>query len=373
MRVMLIASPQILRQYATFSPGVVQPNGLAYIAAVLEKEGIEVTILDAMAEGRKRIHKFSEDRNYVGLTYDEVAERVNEKNPDWVGITCSFTSQSRSSHRVAEAIRKSGNNVPIVFGGNHTTVVPEMVLSDENVDIATLGEGEYTSVELCKAFDNGWSEEALLKIDGIAFRNREGKIIYTKPRELIHNLDGLPFPARHLLPMEEYFKAQMEGDSSRYSEKRSVQIFTSRGCPFGCTFCAGRKVTGQAFRPRSPESVVSEMEHVKEKYGVGEIHIEDDNFTFDKKRTDKILDLMIERKLNLQWRTPNAVRADLLDEPLRSRIRRPGCADKARAQEPESEKSRGNSINLQKTGHKDKLLLHGRISRRDKSEPEEDS
>ena len=326
MNVMLITPPQILRQHATFSPGVVIPNGLAYIAAVLEKEGINVSILDAMAEGRKRMHKFAEDRNYVGLTYDEVAERVREKNPDWVGITCSFTSQSRSSHKVAEAIKRQMKDMPIVFGGNHTTVVPEMVLSDPNVNIAALGEGEYTSVDLCKAIEAGGTPEALGQVAGIAFK-KEGKIIYTKPRGLIANLDSLPFPARHLLPMEEYFAAQTEGDASRYSTKRMVPIFTSRGCPFNCTFCAGRKVTGQIFRPRSPENVVAEMEHVKEKYKVGEIHIEDDNFTFDKKRTERILDMMIGKKLGLDWRTPNAVRADLLDEPLLKKMKESGLVE----------------------------------------------
>jgi magnesium-protoporphyrin IX monomethyl ester (oxidative) cyclase len=141
--------------------------------------------------------------------------------------------------------------------------------------------------------------------------------------KFITDLDRLPFPARHLLNMEGYFGLEHSHGTRR--RKRFSPIVTSRGCPARCTFCSAYKVWGRKFRQRSPENVIAEMKHIKEKYGIEEIMFEDDNTTLNLKRAERIFDLMIEEKINFVWDTPNGVAAFALNENLIDKIKASGC------------------------------------------------
>jgi anaerobic magnesium-protoporphyrin IX monomethyl ester cyclase len=126
--------------------------------------------------------------------------------------------------------------------------------------------------------------------------------------------------------MHEYFKSGEMGLAPRsVTKKRWISIITSRGCPYRCNFCSVHQVTGRKWRPRSPDNVLDEIEHVTKKYGVKHIFFEDDNLTFDTLRAETLFKGLIDRKINITWETPNGVRADKLTPNLVDVMKRSGC------------------------------------------------
>ena len=140
----------------------------------------------------------------------------------------------------------------------------------------------------------------LIHIDGLAYRDND--IVKINPKNsFITNLDSLPFPARHLFPMNKYLEHTKHFMSSELFSKRVpyTEMATSRGCPNKCVFCVMPKLCGGFWRARSPKNVVDEVQHLVEKYGVKEIHFVDDNLTFDKRRTEQICDEILRRGIAL--------------------------------------------------------------------------
>jgi magnesium-protoporphyrin IX monomethyl ester (oxidative) cyclase len=162
------------------------------------------------------------------------------------------------------------------------------------------------------------------EISGIGFV-RDGVPVFTSQRGVIEDLDSLPFPARHLLPMNQYFEAVKETPLRGQVCKPWTLVVTSRGCPFNCVFCTHHVVWGRKWRGRSPENVVDELEKVIVAYGVRQVDFLDDNMTLDRMRMERICDLIVERGLRFEWFTPNGVRADTLDEKLLRKMKKAGC------------------------------------------------
>ncbi len=167
-------------------------------------------------------------------------------------------------------------------------------------------------------------KDELKKVKGIGFVEN-GEAIITAPRPFIQDLDSLPFPARHLLPMKQFFEAARKMPISGNLRKPSVRMLTSRGCPYGCIFCSNPIVMGRQWRARSAENVVAEIEHIIATYGIRQIDFLDDNIAFDRKRLETICDLIVEKNLNIEWCTPNGIRADSLDSELLAKMRKAGC------------------------------------------------
>jgi len=316
MKVLLIYPPE------TFPVGecywVHPPLGLAYIAAVLEKAGHRVNILDSVAEKWRRANQDSEgDLYHVGLSWDELKERVASLGPDLVGVSCPFSAQSENAHRVAKIVKDVDADIPVVFGGAHTSALPVQTLKDPNIDFVIIGEGECTILAVVDMLER--KEGRSNVIDGLGYKEKDGEI---KINHKTKYIEALPFPARHLLPMREYFKAR----KTRLSRRQPVTtMITSRGCPKRCTFCSIHSVWGYRWRARSPKNVVDEIEHLIEEYGVKEIHFEDDNLTLDKRRMTEICDEMVDRGLDVAWTTPNGVAVDTLDKKLLFRMKAAGC------------------------------------------------
>lgn len=324
MKVLLINPSNSVLAKWNFPLNIFQPLGLAYIAGVLEKAGFEVKILDALALGWKNERIIGQFK-YVGLTEEEIKDEIRKYKPDVVGISFLFTSQAKEAEKVARAVKKVNKNIFIMAGGAHATTLPEYVLKSPFVDVVVLGEGEYTTLELVKKIKN---KENWRQTLGIAFRDQFNVIRKTAARAPIENLDDLPLPARHLLPMGIYFEAAKKVKASRSIStfgKKWATIITSRGCPFGCTFCTIHLVMKRGWRPRSPENVVSEIEQLVKDYGIEHLDMEDDNFTLNKERAKKILDLMAQKGIKLEWSTPNGIRADTVDEELIKKMKESGC------------------------------------------------
>lgn len=324
MKICLINPPQVLFQRLGMKPVVFQPLGLLYVAAMLEKD-YSVKVIDATAEGWQNLKEIN-GSYYLGLTFDEIGQRIKAIKPDIVGITVPFSVNETSALRVAAVVKEIDNNIITILGGHHPTVRPLETLSSKDVDFIVIGEGEYTCRELIGRLVERRNDE-LNAVAGIGYK-KNNELIITTPRPLIEDLDSLPFPARHLLSMEKYFNAERSGKASRQMytfSNRWTSIITTRGCPYRCNFCSIHLTMGRKLRKRSPENVLREIQQVIRDYGIKHINFEDDNLTLDRKRAERIFDLIIENKLNITWSTPNGIRADHLDEELVRKMKDAGC------------------------------------------------
>ncbi|MEM0488428.1 MAG: radical SAM protein [Candidatus Bathyarchaeia archaeon] len=322
MRVYLINPPRI-HPRSWGEPSVSQPIELAYSAAVLEGHH-KVVVLDAPGEGWREVHEIDSKRYRVGLRGEEIAYRIKSWSPDIVGIHIPFSGWSEMAFEIAKLVKLIDSEIITVMDGVHPSARPVDCLLDENVDFVIIGEAEETWFELVNALENGCETYKLKEIPGIGFKEN-GNIVFTPPRHFIQDLDRLPFPARHLLPMEAYFEAVRKNPLRGEIKKPWTMMITSRGCPYHCIFCTAHITRGRQWRGRSPENVVAEIEHVVEKYHVKQIDFHDDNMTFDKKRMAKICDLIVERGLDIEWFTPNGIRADTLDRELLLKMKKSGC------------------------------------------------
>ena len=288
MKVLLIRPNSIVQVWPV-------PLGLGYLAQALRSQrGDEVRILDAR---RWR------------LSCSQLARAVRDFAPDVVGIT-ALTLDSPDASQSAAVIKANLPLVPVILGGPHASACRETVLADPNLDYAVVGEGEETLVELLNALDGGGQVE---NIPGLAYRDH-GHAVYNGPRPMIADIDSLS-PAWDLIGPENYFSYLGKHTQNRLPKHRkSLSIFTSRGCPYHCIFC--HNVFGKQFRARSPQSVVEEIAMLKERYGVHEIEILDDCFNMSRTRAISICQEILNHDLNLHFSLPNGVRGDVMDEEL---------------------------------------------------------
>jgi len=321
VKVLLVAPPLTFLPFE--KPRVVAPLGISYIAAFLERNGQEVRILDAVGSGwrfKEPVSLGGREFIRVGLPDSKIREAVSSWRPDIVGVTCLFSSQAHNAHKVARLVKSVDGEIATVFGGAHPSVMAERTLQDPNVDFVVTGEGEVTMLELVKSLDNPRSYPDIM---GLAFK-KDGKAVVNPPRPFIADIDSLPLPARHLLPMEEYFRAAA-GHGAAERKSRFTSMITSRGCPRNCIFCSIHTVWGHSWRPRSPEAVLDELELLVREYRVEEVHFEDDNLTLNPKRMEAICDGIMERGLDISWATPNGVDINTLNRDLLKKMRDSGC------------------------------------------------
>ncbi|MCJ7559081.1 B12-binding domain-containing radical SAM protein [Candidatus Bathyarchaeota archaeon] len=320
LRVCLINPPRI-QPKAWGKPNVFPPIGLAYVAAVLERAH-EVCIIDAPTEGWRNLEEVDGTKYRVGLSNEQMADRIKRWSPDVVGIEIPFSGWSRTAFEVASIVKRVNKDIVTVLDGQHPSARPKECLANSDVDFVVIGEPESTMFELVGALERGTRD--LKKIRGIAFV-KNGKPVIAPARPVIEDLDSLPFPARHLLPMKTYYDAVKENPLRGEIRKPWTMVITSRGCPYNCVFCTHCIVWGKKWRGRSPENVVDELEHVIKTYHLKQIDFFDDNMTLDKERMENICDLIVERRLRVEWFTPSGVRADTLDEKLLAKMKRSGC------------------------------------------------
>lgn len=288
MKIFLII-PSQKHIYGSLQPPVQIHLGLAYIAAILQKNGYDVRIVDVDAEG---------------LTPDKLTQRVLENRVDIVGISVA-TPTLNSALSVAKAIKKSSPSTITVFGGMHPSIMPIETIAHPEVDFVIKGEGELTFLGFLSAIKNKYDFSS---VDGLVYK-KENKAIENKPRQLIENLDLLPFPSRELFNNIAYTYPD-----SLYA--KTAPVITSRGCPGRCTYCNAHSIFGRKFRARSAKNVVDEIETLIKKFGIKEIHIWDDNFVTDKQRVYRIKDEIKSRRIKVKFAFPNGIRADFLDAEL---------------------------------------------------------
>ena len=276
------------------------PLGLAYVAAALEKAEFQVSILD----------------NYLlEKPIDQVKLELERLRPEIVGITCSSATYSRCIE-TAKAVKQVLPSCKVVVGGWHPTYEPDSMLQHSEIDFAVIGEGERAMVELATHVSGNGKNQNIQEIPGIAYR-KNGKII-KNPQKFISNLDELPFPARHLLPLDLYDR-RIEYLDSQPVDNMSIV----RGCPFNCAFCETRQLWGRTCRSFSPQRVVEEISHLITNYGTKGIYFVNDNFTIRKKETKELCHLIRKNKLDIEWVCDT--RVDLVSPDLLKEMESAGC------------------------------------------------
>lgn len=274
------------------------PLGLAWIGAVLEEHGYKVKILDSTT---------------LGLNVKDFMNEVKTWHPDIIGIS-AITPTVNKAYEAVRYLKEYDKNIPVVMGGPHVTFMCVEALN-RNVDIVVRGEGEYTMLELVQTLEKyGFDFNKLKRVKGIAFKYSD-KVIITRDREVIKNLDELPYPARHLLPMDKY--------TFLHKPIKIIHVMASRGCPYGCTFCSSSYFWGRYVRFRSPKNVIDEIEECVSKYRTNIVVFTDDELTLNRKFIENFIKELRERKLDIQYTC--GARVDHVDAELLKKIYDSGC------------------------------------------------
>jgi radical SAM superfamily enzyme YgiQ (UPF0313 family) len=293
--------------------------GLAYLAAYLREQGIEVKIWDIMTDGSTTITEMENKRRF-GLTPEQIQAYLEKEKPDVIGVSCIYTAHSADAHALAKIIKTTSPKYTVIFGGAHASAYSEKIIEDNNVDIVVRGEGEMTLHEIIVRMQEN---KPLTDIAGTTQRHN-GKVVVNAPRDLIQDLDVLPFPARDLMEYEQFFEVYQKR-TNYLMRDRAITMISSRGCPMDCVYCAVKTIYGRTWRGRSAKNVVDEIEYLIKMYNIGEVHFLDDSMAVNKKRLHEICDELIQRKVDIKWTTPNGIAIWQLDEPLIKKMKKAGC------------------------------------------------
>jgi radical SAM superfamily enzyme YgiQ (UPF0313 family) len=268
--------------------------GLGYLAAVLEKNNYNVDVIDCQA---------------LNIHYDEFKHEISKRKPDIIGMT-AITLTYKSALHIAELTKEIHPNCITVLGGPHATFWHEEALHEcPQLDAVVRREGEYTLLELVQRLEAGKSFHDVI---GTTCRNN-GMIVKNPDRPYIENLDELPYPARHLWPLESLRKVE-----------DVFYLTTSRGCTFWCDFCEAVRMFGRRYRMRSPRNVVNEIEFLNKTFGGTQFTFCDDAFTVDQARTEELCDEILKRNLKIVWNC--GTRVDMVTKKLLTKMKKAGCA-----------------------------------------------
>ncbi len=283
------ASVKLKSKHSRLSP----PLGLAYIAAVLQKNGYSVT---------------AQDFNCMTTDPNKLATMLEQWSPRILGISVQ-TETFSNGLKLAEIAKQVNPSMAVIMGGPHASVMYAEILKESCVDIVARGEGEYTMLELADCLIRNVGD--MPRIKGIAYRQDE-KIRVTEERPFIANPDELPFPARELFPLPFY--------------DQPGQVLMSRGgCPFDCCFCAVNNIWKGGRRFRSNDNVIKEILYLSENLDDEDISFADDTFTLNRARVVSLCEQSTKIREVFPWRWGCTTRVDLVDKELLQLMAKSGC------------------------------------------------
>lgn len=278
---------------------ITPPVGLLSIAAYLAGRGLDVSLVDCFARP-------DSDRR--------IATFLRENRPAFIGFSCT-TSSFLDAVRIATDARRKLPGVRTVFGGPHVSALKEKVLEDfPAVDFAVVGEGEETLHELIAS-----RAENPGPVQGLVYRDGNGEVIFSGHRTTMLELDTLPFPAYEKL---EGFPQLYQLPIFNYPRTPNTCWTSSRGCPYACSYC-DRSVFRRSFRYHSAQYMYEHLQHLRERFGIRHVTFYDDQFTFNRERTQQFTELMVERPLGMTFNC--AARAEHIDLDLLRQMKTAGC------------------------------------------------
>ncbi|MFB0563019.1 MAG: glycosyltransferase [Candidatus Lokiarchaeia archaeon] len=270
---------------------IAPPLILAYVAAILERQGHKVMLLDARV---------------LNLSREEALKRIKLFRPDILG----FRAETYHFHDALNWVRylKGNLGIPVITGGLNLSMYPRETLSHREIDYGIIGEAIESLPKLMAAIEYG---DSLSKIDGVIYREGQ-KLIINPPTEQYADFDSYPFPARHLLPNEKYY--------SFISQRKNFTVMvTAMGCPFRCTFCA----ISHVYRPRSVKRVADEIETCYRDFKIREIDFFDAVLFISKRRVLELFHEIKKRKLDIEWSCRS--RVDVVDKEILREAASAGC------------------------------------------------
>lgn len=286
------------------------PIGLAYISAFLKQHGHRVDFLNL--------------NHLDGIVDDLVKERMTKEKYDFV-LTGGISPFFPDVKNCVESVRKWSPETRIIVGGGLVSSQPEIMFSLLKPDFGVIGEGELTIKELldCVQHNND-----LNSVDGIIFRDAGGRIVVTRPRAPIMDLDTIPWPDYEGLGFDKFLEHMMPGDvhyHSIFNNPRVYSMVTSRSCPFSCTFCY--HPLGSKYRKRSLDDVIAELEYAIKRYKINIIAFYDELFANNRPRITEFCRRLTELKKTIPWDVKwfCQMRVDVLDEELITMMKGAGC------------------------------------------------
>lgn len=278
--------------------------GIAYLAAVMEKNGCQVKIIDSHA---------------AGFDVKQTIQEALAERPFLVGISANSHNRFKAIE-VINGIKSSNPSIYIVAGGHHFSPAAEDAISNiPSLDVVVRNEGEMILPRLVQSLieNSGLNPEKLRSVRGLTFR--DGKEVVSTPDEVfIENLDELPYPAWHLFNLDSY-NARLEG----MTKHRAIGVMSSRGCPHACIFCANNTFWQRRFRRFSPSRFVDEVEFLYRQHGFHAFDFCDDTMTMLRPHVEEICNQIIQRKLPIVWYA--RARVDTVDRPLLLLMKQAGC------------------------------------------------
>ncbi|MGD9849838.1 MAG: radical SAM protein [Nitrospirales bacterium] len=271
------------------------PLNLALLAGIAERHGHEVEIIDGEVEG---------------YSNEEIVKIALSRNPGLIAMTAT-SPFFHINKAVAELIKREAPHVPVAIGGPHITIMKEKAFVS-SFDFGFVSEAEESWPQFLEAFEKGMDLSA---IKGLLYW-QHGQVKTTGQPEDIAEIDSLPFPSRHLLPMKQYRLGTLQG------RKNFTSIQTMRGCPWKCIFCASEALKTTSMRVRSPQTVVAEMKSVVTQFGIRHFYIVDDVMTLWRDHIVEICDLIDREELKVTLE--GSTRANLVDEKLIERLSKSG-------------------------------------------------
>ncbi len=281
-------------------------TGLAYLAAVAEREGHEARIIDAMA---------------IGMSVETLTEAVAQWDPDLI-VANTTTPTFRNDAFVIGEFRERTEAL-IAWTGTHVSALPRESLEESRADLVLINEAEETLAELLEAMERNLTRhrsedpvDFLRAIKGIAWREVGSGIALTEPRPPGASLDSFPLPARHLLPNDAY-------RMPFFPDGPFTTVIPTRGCPWPCTFCRAGAVWGKRVRERSVDNIVQELRQIVEAHGIRNIVFMTDSLTLNRQWAMDLFTAIREAALGIQWICNS--RVDAVDLPLLEAMKAAGC------------------------------------------------
>lgn len=299
IKIVLVHSPHFHQQFmenlefVSNNFGKFPPLGLMYVSSILKSHGHDVIIIDS---------------NVEGLSKKETVSRIKEFNPNLVGFMLTIFMGGETLKWARYVKEKTG--LPIIVGNYAMVHYPESIISNDFVDYGIIGSARESLPRLIDSLENN---NDIKNIEGIAFKDSDGKLIINMPKDITEDLNKLPFPDRDSIDNSKYY--------SMASKKKPFTIMTtSYGCPFNCDFCDMGRF---GYRERDVGQVVDEIEICVKKYGIKEIDIFDRDFLINKERSRKICEKIIERGIEVDWSC--RTRVDQVDEDILKLMKDAGC------------------------------------------------
>lgn len=274
---------------------IIPPINFIYLAGHLKKHTLKLI-----------------DGHLNNLSDEQIIKQAEEFNPD---VVCfgGLSSEIDYSLNLAKKVRKL-IKAKIIFGGVHVTNFSKEILSKDYIDFIFKAESEIPFAEFIDKLEKGGSD--CLKVSNLGYK-KDGKMFFNEVK--LYDFNKINLPNWNLIELKKYLKT--------FINKRSpcAPIFTSRGCPFSCTFCSSYSMNGRGFREKNLDTVIKELKYLKQRFGIREFHIWDENFTLKKERAIDFCDRLIKEKLDLIWNCPNGIRIDTLDDELLKKMKQAGC------------------------------------------------